>query len=87
MKAPIHGHISKQVPPVLRWLLPQAAWVAIRCDPNARRIYARIAKGAENKKESRHRPGPQTPPLRLERLLPGHPFVWPNTEIQPGNVP
>ena len=81
-----HGHISKQGPPLLRWVLQQAAWVAIRCDPNARRIYARISKRAGNKKAA----------TALARKLlsyawsvcrQGRPFVWPNTEIKPGNVP
>ncbi|HVY71115.1 MAG TPA: IS110 family transposase [Verrucomicrobiae bacterium] len=72
-----HGHISKQGPPVLRWVLQQAAWVAIRCDPNARRIYARIAKRAGNKKAA----------TALARKLlayawsvgrQGRPFVWPD---------
>lgn len=79
-----HGHISKQGPPVLRWVLQQAAWVAIRCDPNARRIYARIAKRAGAKKAA----------TALARKLlsyawsvcrKGHPFVWPGTH--PGPVP
>ena len=74
-----HGHISKQGPPQLRWVLQQAAWVAIRCDPNARRIYARIAKRAGSKKAA----------TALARKLlsyawsvarQGRPFVWPNTE-------
>jgi transposase len=60
----------------LRWVLQQAAWVAIRCDPNARRIYARIAKRAGSKKAA----------TALARKLlsyawsvcrQGHPFVWP----------
>lgn len=45
-----HGHISKQGPPVLRWVLQQAAWTAIRTDPNVRRIFARISKRAGAKK-------------------------------------
>lgn len=45
-----HGHISKQGPPTLRWVLQQAAWVAIRTSPRARTIYARIAKRAGSKK-------------------------------------
>jgi len=82
-----HGHISKQGPPILRWVLQQAAWVAIRCDPNARRIYARIAKRAGSKKAA----------TALARKLlsyawsvcrQGHPFVWPtNRPTGPGPVP
>ncbi|CAN5482416.1 hypothetical protein BH09VER1_BH09VER1_53870 [soil metagenome] len=41
-----HGHISKQGPPALRWILQQAAWVAIRTSPEARAIFARISKRA-----------------------------------------
>lgn len=82
-----HGHISKQGPPILRWVLQQAAWVAIRCDPNARRIYARIAKRAGSKKAV----------TALARKLlsyawsvcrQGHPFVWPtDRKTGPGPVP
>lgn len=82
-----HGHISKQGPPILRWVLQQAAWVAIRCDPNARRIYARIAKRAGSKKAA----------TALARKLlsyawsvcrQGHPFVWPaDRKTGPGPVP
>jgi transposase len=45
-----HGHISKQGPPILRWVLQQAAWTAIRCDPRARSIFTRISKRAGAKK-------------------------------------
>lgn len=83
-----HGHISKQGPPLLRWVLQQAAWVAIRCDPNARRIYARIAKRSGSKKAA----------TALARKLlsyawsvcrQGHPFVWPSAgkPTGPGPVP
>jgi transposase len=82
-----HGHVSKQGPPQLRWVLQQAAWVAIRCDPNARRIYARIAKRA----------GPKKAATALARKLlsyawsvcrQGHPFVWPSDrQTGPGPVP
>jgi len=83
-----HGHISKQGPPLLRWVLQQAAWVAMRCDPNARRIFARIARKAGAKKAA----------TALARKLlsyawsvcrQGHPFVWPNAGKNngPGPVP
>jgi len=81
-----HGHISKQGPPVLRWVLQQAAWVAIRCDPQVRRIHARIARRAGNKKAA----------TALARKLlsyawsvvrRGQPFVWPNPDTQPGPTP
>jgi transposase len=70
----------------LRWVLQQAAWVAIRCDPEARRIYARIARRAGNKKAA----------TALARKLlsyawsvcrRGQPFVWPKPDTQPGPVP
>jgi transposase len=84
-----HGHISKQGPPLLRWVLQQAAWVALRTDPNARRIYTRIARRAGSKKAA----------TALARKLlsyawsvcrQGHPFVWPGTDPRkacPGAVP
>jgi transposase len=74
-----HGHISKQGPPVLRWVLQQAAWVAIRTDPSARRIHARIARRAGTKKAA----------TALARKLlsyawsvvrRGQPFVWPSAD-------
>lgn len=81
-----HGHISKQGPPQLRWVLQQAAWVAIRTDPQARRIYARIAKRAGHKKAA----------TALARKLlsyawsvcrRGQAFVWPNTQTKTDNAP
>ena len=83
-----HGHISKQGPPLLRWVWQQAAWVAIRHDPNVRRIYARICKRAGAKKAA----------TAIARKLlsyawsvcrQGHPFVWPtsNNRPGPGSVP
>ena len=45
-----HGRISKHGPPILRWVLQQAAWTAIRTDPQARRLHARIGKRAGTKK-------------------------------------
>lgn len=77
-----HGHISKQGPPQLRWVLQQAAWAALRTDPNARSIYARIAKRAGSKKAA----------TALARKLlsyawsvcrRGQPFVWPSLQTQP----
>jgi transposase len=83
-----HGHISKQGPPLLRWVLQQAAWVAIRCDTNARRIHVRIARRAGSKKAA----------TALARKLlsyawsvcrRGQPFVWPHLQIptRPGAGP
>lgn len=77
-----HGHISKQGPPVLRWVLQQAAWTAIRCDPHARAIYARISRRAGAKKAA----------TALARKLlsyawsvarRGIPFHWPGEPAQP----
>lgn len=45
-----HGHISKMGPPLLRWVLQQAAWVAIRSSLEAKRIFNRISRRAGNKK-------------------------------------
>ena len=45
-----HGHISKMGPPTLRWVLQQAAWVAVRCDAHARRIWLRISRRAGQKR-------------------------------------
>jgi transposase len=45
-----HGHISKMGPPLLRWVLQQAAWVAYRSDENARRIINRISRKNGKKK-------------------------------------
>lgn len=39
-----HGGVTKAGPPLLRWVLQQAAWVAYRCDPEARRIICRVAR-------------------------------------------
>lgn len=45
-----HGRISKHGPPILRWVLQQAAWTARRVDPQAARLFGRLAKRAGNKK-------------------------------------
>lgn len=44
------GHISRQGRPVLRKILVEASWVAIRKDPNLREIYDRIAHRSGGKK-------------------------------------
>jgi len=44
-----HGHISKMGPPLLRWVLQQAAWVAFRSDGNVRRIMLRIIRRSGKK--------------------------------------
>jgi transposase len=43
------GHIAKTGPSDLRWILQQAAWIAIRCDYGVRRIFLRIAKRSGRK--------------------------------------
>jgi transposase len=43
------GHIAKTGSADLRWILQQAAWTAIRCDENVRRIFLRIAKRSGRK--------------------------------------
>lgn len=77
-----HGHISKHGPPVLRWVLQQAAWVAIRTDPNVRAIFARIGKRA----------GPKKAATAIGRKLlayawsvsrRGTPFHWPGESAPP----
>lgn len=81
-----HGHISKKGPPQLRWVLQQAAWVAIREDANVRRIYARIARRVGKKKAAT---------AVARKLLSyawsvcrqGRPFVWPNTAKPTGPAP
>jgi transposase len=45
-----HGHISKMGPPILRWVLQQAAWVAVRVDAHARRLWLRISRKAGPKR-------------------------------------
>jgi transposase len=45
-----YGHISKLGPPTLRWVLQQAAWVAIRIDIHVRRIWLRISRRAASKR-------------------------------------
>jgi len=47
-----HGHISKMGPPILRWVLQQAAWVAVRVDDHARRHWLRISRRAGQKRAS-----------------------------------
>jgi transposase len=37
------GHISKQGNRMMRWLLVEAAWIAVRKDPELQRVYRRLA--------------------------------------------
>ena len=43
------GHISKRGPSDLRWVLQQAAWSAIRTDPDIKHIWLRISRRAGKK--------------------------------------
>lgn len=44
-----HGHISKTGPRDMRWVLQQAAWVAVRCDERIKRRWLNIARGSGKK--------------------------------------
>jgi transposase len=44
------GHISRQGKPILRKVLVQAAWVAVRYDSSLKEIYERIGKSAGKKR-------------------------------------
>ena len=44
-----HGHISKTGPRDMRWVLQQAAWVAIRCDDSIKRRWLKIARASGKK--------------------------------------
>lgn len=45
-----HGHISKTGPSDLRWVLQQAAWTAIRCDPTLKAQWLKISRTAGKKR-------------------------------------
>jgi transposase len=75
-----HGHISKAGPPVLRWVLQQAAWVAIHHDPRIRAKWVRLSKRAGSKRAA----------LAIARKLliyawsvarRGEPFHWPDQPV------
>ena len=44
------GHISRQGKPIIRKMLVQAAWKAIKIDPDLQRTYERISQRAGGKK-------------------------------------
>jgi transposase len=44
-----HGHISKTGPRDMRWVLQQAAWVAIRCDSRIKQRWLKIVRGSGKK--------------------------------------
>lgn len=43
------GHIAKTGPPDLRWVLQQAAWVAIRCEPGIKKLWLKMSRSAGKK--------------------------------------
>jgi transposase len=43
------GHITKAGPPDLRWVLQQAAWTAIRCQPAIKTLWLKISRSAGKK--------------------------------------
>ena len=45
------GHISKQGPSVVRWLIVESAWRTIRYSPSLLRFYERIKRGQEKRKK------------------------------------
>ena len=45
------GHITKQGPSVVRWLLCEAAWKSIRKSPSLKRFYERVMKGDSKRKK------------------------------------
>jgi transposase len=44
------GHICKAGPTDLRWVLQQAAWVAIRCDARVKKLYLRLRRRCDSKR-------------------------------------
>lgn len=44
------GHICKAGPPDLRWAMQQAAWVAIRCNGEVKKIYLRLRRRCDKKR-------------------------------------
>lgn len=45
------GHISKRGPSVVRWVLVEAAYVAVRKNPELRKFYERIHRGNKDRKK------------------------------------
>lgn len=46
------GRICKTGSPDLRWVLQQAAWTAIRCDPAMKKVATKISKGSKTRKKA-----------------------------------
>jgi len=45
------GHITKDGPGLVRWLVTEAAWMAIRKDPTVRAFFERVMKGDPDRKK------------------------------------
>ncbi len=45
------GHITKQGPSVVRWLLVECSWIVIRKSPSLRAFYERVCGGQSNRKK------------------------------------
>jgi len=45
------GHITKDGPSLVRWLVTEAAWMAIRRDPTVRAFFERVMKGDPDRKK------------------------------------
>jgi transposase len=45
------GHISKEGPSVVRWVLIESSWKVIRYIPALRRFYERVRAGQDNRKK------------------------------------
>lgn len=45
------GHISKQGPSVVRWLITESSWRVIRKSPSLRAFYERVMNGQNNRKK------------------------------------
>ena len=45
------GHISKQGPSVVRWLIVESAWRVIKKSPSLRAFYERVMSGQKNRKK------------------------------------
>ncbi len=45
------GHISKQGPSVVRWLIVESAWRVVKKSPSLRAFYERVMSGQKNRKK------------------------------------
>jgi len=45
------GHISKQGPSVVRWLIVESAWRAVKASPSIRAFYQRVQHGQKGRKK------------------------------------